>query len=263
MQSLREMQTGFAAAIFNAGASSLAPDIRADGISPATRLGVYRTNVFENYRKALGLTFSATERIVGSGFFAALAEEYVRSCPSRSGDVGRHGERFPEFLRHHRCSRELPYLADLARLEWCIDESFNEADADPLDLQRLAAVREEHCERLRFQLAPSCRLLSSCFPINRIWDLCQPDHDGEVNVGLGEGGVDLLVRRRGFAVVVEALDPGELAMLMALSTGHEFAAAYQYARAADDSFDPAAFLSKHVLSRVLVDFTLPAETHAP
>jgi hypothetical protein len=50
---------------------------------------------------------------------------------------------------------------------------------------------------------------------------------------------------------------------MALSTGHDFASAYGYARAASDSFDPAAFLSKHVLSGVLVDFTLPAETHAP
>ena len=263
MQSLREMQAGFAAAIFNSGASSVAPGIRADGISPAVRLGFYRTNVFENYRKALSATFTATERLVVGGFFGALADEYIRGYPSRSGDVGRHGEQFPEFLRRHRCSRELPYLSDLARLEWCIDESFNEADVDPLDLQRLAAVPEEHRERLRFQLAPSCRLLSSSFPIDRIWDLCQPDHDGELNVDLDEGGVDLLVRRRGFAVFVEALGPGELAMLMALSTGHEFAAAYQYARAAGDSFDPAAFLSKHVLSRVLVDFTLPAETHAP
>jgi hypothetical protein len=263
MQSLREMQTGFAAALFNAGASSVAPGIRADGISPATRLGFYRTNVFENYRKALSATFTATEQVVGSGFFGALAEEYIRRHPSRSGDVGQHGVQFPEFLGRHRCSRELPYLADLARLEWCVDESFNEANADPLDLQRLAAVPEEQCERLRFQLAPSCRLLSSRFPINRIWNVCQPDHDGEVGVDLDEGGVDLLIQRRGFAVVIEALGPGEFAMLMALSAGHEFASAHQYARAADDSFDPAAFLSKQVLSSVLVDLTLPAEACAP
>ena len=263
MQSLRELQTGFATALFNSGAASAAPGIRADGISPATRLGFYRTNVIENYRKALSVTFSAVEKVVGSGFFGVLAAEYIRRYPSHSGDVGQHGDRFPEFLRSHRCSLELPYLADLAHLEWCIDESFNEAHADPIDLQRLAGVPEERCGQLRFHLAPSCRLMSATYPIDRIWDVCQPDQKGKATVDLDEGGVDLVIQRRGFAVVVEALGPGEFAMLMALSSGHDFAASYRHARSADDSFDPAAFLNRHVLSGVLADFTLPAEAHAP
>jgi len=270
MLSLREMQTGFAAALFNPSASRQAPGIRADGISPAVRLGFYRTNVFENYRKALRLTYPAVEKLVGGGFFGRLAEEYIRQYPSHSGDVGRQGEQFAEFLRRHACAEQLPYLADVARLEWCIEESFNEQDAQPLPLQRLATVPEEHYQHLRFFLAPSCRLMSSDFPVNHIWDICQSEYAGEAKVDvaearvdLSEGGVDLLIRRDGFSVTVEALHPGEFTMLVALSIGCVFSEAYDHAHGVDNTFDPAEFLQKTVQSGVLVDFTLAAETYAP
>ena len=263
MLSLREMQIGFAAALFNPSASRQAPGIRADGISPAVRMGFYRTNVFENYRKALRPTYPAVEKLVGGGFFDRLAEEYIRQYPSRSGDVGRQGEQFAEFLRHHACAEQLPYLADVARLEWCIEESFNEQNAPPLPLQRLTSVPEEHYPQLRFLLAPSCRLMSSDFPVNRIWDVCQPTHEGQGNVDLNEGGVDLLIHRQGFSVAMQALRPGEFTMLVALSIGCIFSEAYDHAHGVDSTFDPAEFLQKTVQSGVLVDFTLAAEVHAP
>ena len=49
MLSLHDLQAGFAAALLDPGAARSAPGIRADGISPAVRLGFYRTNVLENY----------------------------------------------------------------------------------------------------------------------------------------------------------------------------------------------------------------------
>jgi hypothetical protein len=260
MLSLREHQAGFAAALFNPAAGH-APGIRADGISSAVRLGFYRTNVFENYRKALAATYPAVERLVGSGFFARLAEEYSRRYASRSGDVGRHGEQFAEFLRRHPCARKLPYLCDVARLEWCVEESFNEADHAPLALDRLARVPGEQTHRLRFLLAPSCRLMSSVFPVQRIWEVCQPGYGAEVQVDLDEGATNVVVRRQGFSVNIEVAQPAEFAMLVALWSGHGFAAAYDVAREVDDSIDPAAFLRKHVLSGVLVDFALPADCY--
>jgi hypothetical protein len=263
MLSLHEMQTGFAAALFDAGASRQAPGIRADGISPAIRLGFYRTNVFENYRKALRLTYPAVEKLVGHGFFNGLAKEYIGGYPSHAGDVGRHGEQFAEFLRHHACAQGLPYLADVARLEWCIEESFNEQDAQPLLLQRLASVPEEHYQNLRFLLAPACRFMSSDFPVHHIWDVCQSAHVGDANVDLGEGGADLLIHRQGFSVAMQALRPGEFTMLVALSIGCVFSEAYDHAHSVDSTFDPAEFLQKTVQSGVLVDFTLAAEVYAP
>lgn len=258
MLSLRDQQAGFAAAILSSAATGV-PDIRADGISPAARLGFYRTNVFENYRKALTATYPAVVKLVGDGFFGVLASEYILRQPSRSGDVGRHGEQFAEFLRRHASARELPYLSDVARLEWSMEESFNEAEHAPFSLASLAAVPEEHQGRLRFLLAPSCRLMSSRFPVLRIWEVCQPDFESGATVNLRQGAVNILVRRQGFSVIAEVVPSGEFAMLSALARGDGFADAYDCARREDGGFDPAAFLQKYLLSGVLVDFAVPAD----
>src|SRR3954465_10779920 len=184
MHSLREIQTGFAAALFNPGAGKDPPNIRAAGISPTVRLGFYRTNVFENYRKALSVTYPAVETLIGRGLFDALAQDYTRRYSSRSGDVGAHGAHFAEFITGRPVAHRLPYLADVARLEWCLDESFNEAGSRPLSVTRLSAVPPELCDRLRFMLAPACRLVSSRYPIDRIWEICQPDHAGDEQIEL-------------------------------------------------------------------------------
>lgn len=258
--SLREIQAAFADALIRADTHHTALNILADGISPLTRLGFYRTNVFENYRKALSATYPAVEKLVGASFFARLAEEYSRGYVSTSGDVGQHGSRFAEFLARHESARTLPYLTDVARLEWSIEETFNGADHVPFDLARLAAVAAERCADLRFLLAPTCRLLRSDFPVDRIWTLCQTDREGEPALDLGDGSAALLIRRERFEVLVEAQTSGAFAMLSALSEGASFGDAFAAAIALDESFDPGAFLQRHVQSGVLVDFTLPATT---
>ena len=263
MPSLRDFQAGFARALFDSAESRAAPAIRSNGLSPAVRLGFYRTSVLENYRKALAATYPALQAVVGNGCFAHLAEEYTRRHRSRSSDVGQHGERFADFLARHPLATTLPYLADLARLEWAIEESFNEADVPPMLVQALASVEEAHYAELRFALAPWVRLLDSPFPVQRIWQISQEAGSDDDAVDLDQGGVQLLVRRERYAVLLEPLQPADFAMLRALQSGYGFAEAFAYAQSADLAFDPAAFLQRHVGNGVLCGFTLPAETHAP
>jgi hypothetical protein len=259
MPSLREIQEGFAAALFNPAASRQAPLIRAGGMSPALRLGFYRTNVFENYRKALVSTYPAVRKLIGGGMFGAIAQEYIRRYHSHSGDVGEHGAHFADFVSRHPIAQQLPYLADVARLEWCMECAFNEADPQPLSLERLGAVGPDLCAQLRFLIAPSARLVSSRYPIDRIWALCQPGGTPEELVDLDDGAVELLVRRDRFAVVLHRLDHAEHAMLSALASGYAFAEAFEYARAIATDFEPGPFLQRHLANGVLADFALPAD----
>ncbi|MEO8627337.1 MAG: DNA-binding domain-containing protein [Betaproteobacteria bacterium] len=263
MLSLRETQGRFAEAVFGVGINAPGPNVRADGVSPAARIGFYRTNVFANYRSALALSYPAVQSLVGERFFAVLCDDYIRRIPSRSSDVGQHAERFAQFLSGYAGVRSLPYLADVARLEWCIEESFNAGDHAPLDLKRLAAIAPEHYASLRFLLAPHCHLLSSIFPIDRIWQLSQPDFATDDNAALEPGRVDLLIKRDRHSVAVEALSAAEFAMLTALSSGYTFARALDDARAVHLAFDPADFLQRRVFCGVIVDFAVAAEALAP
>jgi hypothetical protein len=134
------------------------------------------------------------QTLIGSGLFDALAQDYTRRYSSRSGDVGAHAAHFAEFISRHPIARELPYLADVARLEWCLEESFNEATRGRF---RWSAW-PRRARAMRAAALPaggSTRLISSRYPIDRIWQICQPGHAGDEPIDLDAGGVDLLVRR--------------------------------------------------------------------
>ena len=65
---------------------------------------------------------------------------------------------------------------------------FYEADHPALDLERLTQVPPERYADLRFALHPACRLLRSAYPVRRIWQVSQPDYQGDQAVALDEGG---------------------------------------------------------------------------
>jgi hypothetical protein len=258
MPSLHELQAGFAQALFDPGSMSAAPGIRANGLSPALRLGFYRTNVFENYRKALQSVYPAVHRVVGAQRFVELADAYIRRHRSYSADVGLHGRRFPEYLARHTLSGTRPWLPDLARLEWAIEESFFEADHAPMPVHTLAEVDPALYPVLRFVLAPSARLLESAFPVQRVWQAAQRA-DAGMDCDAQEEDVRLVVWRQGYEVAVDSLPPADFAMLRALHTGYAFAEAFEYAYSIDQAFEVGAFLQRQVAASLLCGFAVGDE----
>ena len=161
----------------------------------------------------------------------------------------------------HPPARELPYLPDVARLEWAIDQASIAADADVLDLAALAVVPEAMLGALRFKLHPSVQLVASPYPIFHIWQVNQAGHSGEERVDLGEGSDTLLIARGANGVTVERLTPGEHALLLALARNLKLGDAVERALGADASFDLPAALKSHVAGGTIVAFRLPRSSH--
>lgn len=254
MPSLREFQSAFRDGVFDAEDGRATAFIRANGRAPEDRLAIYRNNIFHNYREALRAVYPVVERLVGEEFFGHAAHAYIRRYRSVSNDVHRYGGQFAEFLADFPPARDLGYLADVARLEWLWHECFHGADSGPLAIEQLAAVAETDYEALQFDLHPACRLLASPFPVHRIWEVNQPEYQGEPTVDLNAGGVCLLLRRGVDGIVIEPLSAGHYAMLCALAEGHSLGEASARAAAADAGFDLGRFLRHHVSNSVLVDF---------
>ena len=264
MPSLRDLQRSFVAATLFERVEALAAEgaVVAGGLDAAARLGVYRANVFGNYRKALAASYPVVLRLVGAPFFHAAADAYVRAHPSTRGDLNRYGGELPAFLAAWPPARELAYLPDVARLEWAIDQANIAADAPAFDLAALRSVPAESLGQLRFALHPSARLVESPYPILRIWRVNQPDWAGDTAVDLGEGGDALLVLRGAQGVSIERLAPGERALLAALAAGATLAGASACAEGAEPAFDLAASLRHHVSTRAIVAFRGPASAEA-
>ena len=238
--SLPELQRRFAAALL---------DGRAEG-----GLAVYRHTVLANYRNALAATFPVVRELTGEPFFNAAVDAFVRAHPSAGGDLNVYGDRFAEFLAGYGHAKDLPYLPDVARLEWALDEAARAADSTGTParlLAALAAVAPAAVVRVRFALDASCRLLHSAHPVMRIW---QAHQDGTVDtVDLNAGPDRLLVRREGSAPVIERLAPADFAFLAALASGSDLAAALEAAVEVDADFELGAALPAHIASGVLAD----------
>jgi hypothetical protein len=257
MSSLRELQLKFVATLLDPAGNYAAAHVIDHAIPAQERIGFYRNNVIANFRQTLRIVYPVIERLVGARFFERAADRYMRVHPSAGGDLNRFGEHFADFLDTWPPARELSYLADVARLEWLVEESFHAADRDSLRAEGLAAVPPDRQNLLTFELHPACRLLVSAYPIHCIWQVNQPDAPGDATVDLAQGGVFLLVRRRGHEVAIETLDHGGFCMLSLFAGGRNFGEALRYAVSVQPDFDVAAFLQRHVIGGTFTGFDWP------
>jgi hypothetical protein len=252
MPSLREMQQDFAASLVSGRGAQAAAHVVAGAFPAAQRLRIYRNNVLTSLTNALGDVYPVVARLVGEGFFRHAAHAYIGRHPSRSGNLHEFGAAFPEFLRGFAPARRLPYLGDVARLEWAWHESFHAPEHPPLDLARLAAVPDSEHENLRFTLHSAARLVASPYPMLRIWEVNQDGYAGESEVSLDAGGEQVLVARPELEVMVHRLAAGEFAFLRALSERQTLGGAYSAAVAVEADFDLARCLQRHIADATLV-----------
>lgn len=180
-------------------------------------LAIHHGNARAHWRGALAAACPTVRRLVGGVFFDAACDAYAREYPSRSGDLAAFGGDFARFLAGYAPAAALAYLADVARLDWALHESFHAAEAEPLDLAALARVREEDYGRLRLALHPAARLLESAHPVVAIWEANLAARDG--TPGRTEGADRVLVMRHGFDPRPRALPTLDWEVLAHLAAG--------------------------------------------
>jgi len=256
MPSLRKLQERFAEAMLDPRSAGSELSIRANGLDGARRLCIYRNNIVNSFTEALRACYPVVNRLVGDRFFNCAAQAYLCAYPSRSGDLREYGSHFAHFLRGFAPAKGLDYLPDVARLEWARQLVYHAAQAGPLDLTTLEAIAPEHHARLRFMLNPAAQLLASPYPLLRIWEVNHTDFEGDQAVDLAIGRARLLILRRGLAIEMQALGPGEHALLHGLVERNTLAAAYEQAANLEPEFDLAEALTRHVLRQSLVGFSL-------
>jgi len=209
---------------------------------------VYRGNMRANRAKALAGAFPVVRKIVGEDFFEGLAQRYARAYPTRSGDLNEYGERLAQFLAEFAPTQDLPYLPDVARMEWLAHRAYFAADAVPFDAESLKDISGRS---LRPHLAPACALLRSPWPLGRLWTIHQDDYQGAFAIDLGAGPDRILVHRPRWRAQVDSLTPGDFAFLEAASRGEALGAALEAGLAAEPLFDAPGGLARWIDAGVI------------
>jgi len=215
------------------------------------RLAIYRANVTAAATKALAAAYPVVRQVVGDEFFEGLARAYLRLVPSTSGDLHDYGAAFAGFVAEFPHTQSLPYLPDLARLEWAVHRAYGAADAPAWDRQALAQIEPAQQAAIRLAWAPGTAVVASSFPIARIWLIHQPGFDGGFSVDWSVRE-SALVAREGLRVAVRALGAGEAAFIASSLAGAALGLSAETAlTGADPGFDLGQLLGALMASNAI------------
>ncbi|MGK7876052.1 MAG: putative DNA-binding domain-containing protein [Xenococcaceae cyanobacterium] len=257
---LIELQRLFYDALFEKNAVStqkLSQHIKAaKELTPIQGLAVYRGSVAGKLSRTLRSIYPVCCRLVGEKFFDATAVTYIRRFPSLSPDLGDYGEQFPDFLANFEPVAKLPYLPDVARLEWHWHRVFNGKDVTGLDLQALSEVPQEKWGELIFHLPKNSVLLESPYPIHRIWQVNQSDYEGQDQVSLNEGGIKIFLWRQGYDMRIDLPTDAEWQLLKAFQAENLFEIVCEDLAADEPAIDVASLLPLFVQRGWVAGFSL-------
>lgn len=242
--SLHELQQQFMAALYDAAEPGPTATIAGNGLTPEARLRIYRRSCNETQTAALRTTYPAVLALVGDAFFDQAARSYRHAHPSRSGNLQAFGDDFSKYLATAPGCRSLPYLPDVARLEWLRQRAILAPAAASISPEALGAATRETAESLRIVLHPSVHWLDSRYPVLAIWNYALRPADE--NLVLGKDGENVVLWRDEGEVAMDAVNPASFACIAAVAQGLTLGEARSAAESIDHDFDLDACLESLV-----------------
>ncbi len=182
------------------------------------RWHIYASGLVVRVMEAIENDFPALTRVLGPGPLRSLIARYTRRFPPSSYDLGRVGDGLVAFLDGDPLTRDLPFLPDLAGLEWAVAGAFVAADEPAFTLDDVARLGPEAVIELRFPLCRAVAVMRSPWPIYDIW-ACRNKPLDEVDVALSGRPCSVLVSRRGLEVVCRPLDDVSVVLIEGFYAG--------------------------------------------
>ena len=256
MRDLNDELSDFARAIVRGAAPSPQIDASYQNYSADVAIEVYRNNYRGNLHDTLASAYPVIEQLVGKDFFRLVTREFIGQHLSRGGNLHYYGSEMASFLASFEPAKGLPYLPDVAALEWACQCAYFADDADTLDIAKLASIPPEQYAELILHTQPSCHLVRSGYPVAAIWHAHQPGAPEDFHIDLDSGPCNALVNRREHAVVVSELTDADAAWLQAIQSGAALGVATGATRQGYPDFDLQAALLNLVAQEVFSGFSL-------
>ncbi len=206
--SLREVQRWMKSRIRPDGAQrmSRAPSLnRQRGVAGEARLAVYVEGYLTRAQEALTEVYEAVHHALGDRTFVELSRAYAYRHPSHDYNLSLLGRHLPEFLVTSPLTARLPFLPDLAALEWRVAQAFHAFDAPPLDPRELAVRSLDDWQAAHLIFQPSVAVVVSAWPILDIWE-ARTRPMSEINIDVVNRPQDVLVSRQEWQVRCRLLE---------------------------------------------------------
>lgn len=183
------------------------------------RVEAYRANVRGAHLQALDQAYPITREVLGPRYWRQLLDSELTVFASASPDLNSYGDFLPKFLgKAQRCRpelAELPYLEELALLEWVVHCARFAADDPEFDWDGFIGLPEDVRARSRLVLSKALAIQSLKYPVDEIWRA----HSTAANaVHDDTGTITCCVHRDGrFDIAVSRIDLDDFVLLGAMA----------------------------------------------
>jgi len=134
------------------------------GAFSARGLHSYQANAHAMAERALCAAYPVVTALLSAASMGQLARALWHAHPPERGDLTWWGACLAEFMAASPSLAELPWLADVARVEWALHQAEGAPDA-VADLASLALLSTAEPTSLTLRLAPGLKLLQSAYHV--------------------------------------------------------------------------------------------------
>lgn len=219
------------------------------------RFAVYRNNVAVGLIRALETRFPVLVSLLGEEFFRAMAREFTRAHPPNSPVLMSFGDELPDFIAGFEPAQEMPYLADVARIEIARTRAYHAADVPRLGADAFSVLTPPAFEAMLVDLHPAATVIHSPHPI---WTILSMASGWQPAAAIDDWQPQaVLVDRPAFDAVIRPLTTGTALFLEALGTDQPLGIAATGAAQETPDFDLPAALA------TLIGDGLATRIHVP
>lgn len=197
-------------------------DWQASRLAPADTWQIYRRNYLESHISALQDTYSMVYGLVGHDYFRQLAQSFVLKNDSVSGDLNDYGDQFSNHIAQSQLA-DLPYLPDVARVDWAWFTVFREARTPDNWLEQLLQLPQHSWTDIK--IIPMAQLVESNYPIV---DICLVAQGQKPSANLAQAQQSALICRH-HEVTIQALNQSQTIFTKAWFAGERLEFALQAA----------------------------------
>jgi hypothetical protein len=187
------------------------------------RINIYAEMYFARLVDVLESDFSRVAALLGCERFHEVVSQYLTCYPSRHPSLRHLGRFFPRFLANCALTVDLPFLGDLAALEWGRVEAFDALDAEPLRIEHLQNLSSEQWPMLKFRLIPALQIIQCEWPVYEIWNMAETEENAAMIASVRPEPTTLRIWRNDFSVYHTKIDVIEQTALNCFLSDQPFA----------------------------------------
>lgn len=183
---------------------------------PEALLQVYRNNFVMTLTECLEAVYPVVNALVGEECFQAVSRHHVLSHPMTDACAESYGGGFNDTIMSlPNIVETVPYLADMAALEWHIQCVSRAPMPAPFPMERLAKVEDEAFAAIQLQSPASVAVLPSDYAVGVLWQaISDNDETALSQIDINQPQT-VLVQKQAEGVVISTLNEEDAQLILA------------------------------------------------